>query len=60
MMMQFIYYFHKYFPPFSPIKDRLSTRVELPMIVRMGHYDFDNKPLLGKLADIQVWDKVLR
>ena len=30
------------------------------MIVRIGHYYFDNKPLLGKIADIQVWDKMLR
>ena len=33
---------------------------ELPMVIRIGHYYFDNKPLIGKVADIQVWDRMLR
>ena len=30
------------------------------MIVRIGHYYFDNKPLIGSIVDIDAWDTLLR
>lgn len=42
------------------MKTRLSGDPDKPMIIRLGHYYFDNKPLIGKMADVQVWDRALR
>ena len=28
-----------------------------PFIIRMGQYYFDRTPLIGKLVDINVWDR---
>ena len=30
------------------------------MIVRLGHYYFDSKPLIGTIADFNIWDNMLR
>ncbi|XP_023325055.1 uncharacterized protein LOC111698837 [Eurytemora carolleeae] len=40
----------------APLKNRLSNNTELPMVVRLGHYYFDSKPLIGKIAGVNVWD----
>ena len=36
---------------------RMSNATKLPMIVRIGIYYFDNKPLIGKIIDINFWDR---
>ena len=28
-----------------------------PLIIRFGYYYFDNTPLIGKVVDINVWDR---
>ena len=28
-----------------------------PLILRFGHYFYDNTPLIGKVVDINVWDR---
>ena len=35
----------------------MSNATDLPMIVRLGHYYFDNKPLIGKIVDFNMWDR---
>ena len=35
----------------------LSNRTDLPMVVRLGHYYFDNKPMIGRMVDIHVWSR---
>ena len=37
----------------------LSENVDLPMVIRIGHYYFDNKPLIGKMVDVNVWSRYL-
>ena len=29
------------------------------MTIRLGHYDFDDTPLIGKIIDFHVWDRLL-
>ena len=29
----------------------------LPLIVRMGHYYYDATPLIGKIVNINLWDR---
>ena len=36
---------------------KLSNATALPMVVRLGHYFFDNKPLIGKLVDVNIWSR---
>ena len=40
-----------------PMNGKLSTATALPMVVRLGHYFFDNKPLIGKLVDVNIWSR---
>ena len=40
-----------------PVGGRLSDEKDLPMVVRIAHYYFDNKPIIGKVADVHVWDR---
>ena len=35
----------------------LSNRTDLPMVVRLGHYYFDNKPMIGRMVDIHMWSR---
>ena len=39
------------------LKERFSNRTDLPMVIRLGHYYFDNKPVLGTILDFHVWDR---
>ena len=32
---------------------------ENPLIVRFGKYFYDNTPLIGKVVDINIWDRYL-
>jgi hypothetical protein len=41
----------------NPLSALLSNNTELPMVVRIGHYYFDNKPLIGRLIDINMWSR---
>ena len=41
------------------LNDRFSDRTDLPMVIRLGHYYFDNKPILGTILDFHVWDRYL-
>ena len=40
-----------------PLDGKLSTNSTLPMVIRLGHYYFDNKPLIGKIVDFHVWSR---
>ena len=31
----------------------------VPLVVRLGRYYFDETPLLGKIVDFNMWDRVL-
>ena len=31
----------------------------LPLVVRLGRYYYDDTPLLGKIVDFNMWDRVL-
>ena len=37
----------------------MSAAAGLPLVIRLGHYYFDNKPLIGKMADVNVWSRFL-
>ena len=39
------------------ISELLSNNTELPMVVRIGHYYFDNKPMIGRMVDIHMWSR---
>ena len=39
------------------LNEKFSDRADLPMVMRLGHYYFDNKPLLGTILDFHVWDR---
>ena len=39
------------------LNERFSDQTDLPMVIRLGHYYFDNKPLLGTILDFHVWDR---
>ena len=28
------------------------------MLIRLGHYYFDNKPLIGKIVDFHAWNRL--
>ncbi|XP_023323855.1 uncharacterized protein LOC111697908 [Eurytemora carolleeae] len=43
----------------GPVKTRLTNNTKLPVVVRLGHYYFDNKPTIGMIADVHVWDRTL-
>ena len=45
------------FRKMRPLKERFSNRTNLPMVIRLGHYYFDNKPILGTILDFHVWDR---
>ncbi|XP_023345432.1 uncharacterized protein LOC111714532, partial [Eurytemora carolleeae] len=45
--------------PTKSIKSKISKNTEVPMVIRLGHYYFDTKPLIGKLAEVNVWDRIL-
>ena len=40
-----------------PLNGRMSDDKDLPMVVRLGHYYFDNKPIIGKMIDFHLWDR---
>ena len=40
-----------------PMNGKLSNATALPMVVRLGHYFFDNKLLIGKLVDVNIWTR---
>ena len=29
-----------------------------PLVIRVGHYYFDNKPLIGKIVNFHVWNRL--
>ena len=41
------------------LNERFSDRKDLPMVIRLGHYYFDNKPILGTILDFHIWDRYL-
>ena len=40
-----------------PLSAFLSNNTDLPMVVRIGHYYFDNKPMIGRMVDINMWSR---
>ena len=44
--------------PLRKLSSFLSNRTDLPMVVRLGHYYFDNKPMIGKMVDIHMWSRL--
>ena len=36
---------------------KMSDDKDLPMVVRLAHYYFDNKPIIGKIVDFHMWDR---
>ena len=41
----------------GPLTSKFSDNNTTPMMIRVGHYYFDNKPILGKIVDFNVWDR---
>ena len=39
------------------ISELFSNNTKLPMVVRIGHYYFDNKPMIGRMVDINMWSR---
>ena len=37
--------------------EKFSDETDLPMVIRLGHYFFDNKPIIGTIVDFHVWDR---
>ena len=42
----------------GPLTYKFSDNATTPMMIRVGHYYFDNKPILGKIVDFNVWDRL--
>ena len=42
-----------------PMNGKLSNATDLPMVVRLGHYFFDNKPLIGRLVYFNMWSRLV-
>ena len=40
-------------------KELFSDNTNLPMVVRIGHYYFDDKPTIGRIIDINLWSRFL-
>ena len=40
-----------------PLNGKFSKNTNLPMVLRLGHYYFDNKPLIGKIVDFHAWNR---
>ena len=38
------------------LNEKFSDRADLPMVMRLGHYYFDNKPLLGTMQLFKVFN----
>ena len=38
---------------------KMSEAKDLAMVVTLGHYYFDNKPLIGKIVDVNIWSRYL-
>ena len=41
----------------KPIVLPKDSEGALPLIIRFGQYFYDNTPLIGKVVDINVWDR---
>ena len=41
------------------IKDAKEMPKDVGMIVRIGHYYWDNRPMIGKIVDVNVWKRNL-
>ena len=50
--------FKKYKPDDRTLTEKLTGNSSLPMIVRLGHYYFDNKPLMGKIVNFNMWNRL--
>ena len=40
-----------------PTDGFMSNNTDLPMVIRIGHYYFDNKPIIGRIVDINIWSR---
>ena len=40
-----------------PLNGKMSDATDLPMVVRLAHYYFDNKPIIGQIVDFNMWDR---
>ena len=40
-----------------PLVGKFSENSSTPMVMRLGHYYFDNKPIIGKIVDFHMWDR---
>lgn len=40
-----------------PLNGKMSDAADLPMVVRLAHYYFDNKPIIGQIVDFNMWDR---
>ena len=40
-----------------PLTGKMSDAKDLPMVVRLAHYYFDDKPIIGKIVDFNLWDR---
>lgn len=40
-----------------PLTGKMSDAKDLPMVVRLAHYFFDDKPIIGKIVDFNLWDR---
>ena len=39
------------------LREKFTGDSSLPMTVRVGHYYFDNKPMIGKIMDFHMWNR---
>ena len=40
-----------------PLTGKMSDAKDFPMVVRLAHYFFDDKPIIGKIVDFNLWDR---
>ena len=43
----------------APVARFFMNCVRKPMVVRLGHNYYDKTPLIGKIVDINIWDRYL-
>ena len=44
-------------PDSRTMTDKMTGNDSLPMTIRLGHFYFDNKPIIGKIVDFHMWNR---
>ena len=48
-----------YKPDDRKLDNKMTGNSSQSMIVRLGHYYFDNKPLIGKMVNFHMWNRFI-